>query len=92
MKSLSKILLVMLTLSFFLFVHGISTGWSKENSASNVQGAQLWSQNCARCHNIRPPSSYSDRNWDIIVHHMRVRANLTAEEYESIRNFLKSAN
>ena len=55
-------------------------------------GAQLWSQNCMRCHNLRPPDERSDREWEIIVHHMRVRGNLTAKEHRLILAFLKSAN
>jgi len=56
------------------------------------KGPQLWAQSCMRCHNFRSPKSLSDREWDIAVHHMRVRANLTAEEAEAILIFLKSAN
>ncbi len=55
-------------------------------------GAQAWSENCMRCHNLRPPHERSDREWDIIVHHMRVRANLTAEEHRLILDFLQAAN
>jgi len=55
-------------------------------------GALLWSQNCARCHNLRNPRERSDRGWDIITHHMRVRGNLTAEEHRLILAFLQSAN
>ncbi|MCH7625216.1 MAG: hypothetical protein IIC83_04765 [Chloroflexi bacterium] len=55
-------------------------------------GAQLWSENCVRCHNLRWPRERSDREWDLIVHHMRVRANLTAEEHRLILQFLQSAN
>ncbi len=55
-------------------------------------GAQLWAENCIRCHNYRPPRERSDRGWEIIVHHMRVRANLTAVEHRLILAFLKSAN
>ena len=55
-------------------------------------GALVWAQNCMRCHNLRPPRERSDREWDIIVHHMRVRAGLTADEYRLIRQFLQSAN
>ena len=55
-------------------------------------GANLWSQNCMRCHNLREPREHSDREWDIIMHHMRVRANLTAEEHRVIRQFLLPAN
>ncbi len=55
-------------------------------------GARVWVENCMRCHNLRGPQERSDREWDIIVHHMRVRANLTAEEHRLIRQFLGSAN
>ena len=55
-------------------------------------GARMWGQNCMRCHNLRPPRERSDREWDIIGHHMRVRANLTAREHRAIVTFLKAAN
>ncbi len=55
-------------------------------------GARAWAQNCMRCHNIRDPQERSDREWEIIVHHMRVRANLTAVEHRLILEFLKAAN
>ena len=55
-------------------------------------GALFWSQNCMRCHNLRRPRERSDRAWEVVVHHMRVRANLTAEEHRLILQFLKSAN
>ncbi len=55
-------------------------------------GARLWEQNCIRCHNPRTPASLSDTQWGIVMHHMRVRANLTAEEHEAILRFLQAAN
>lgn len=55
-------------------------------------GARAWAQNCMRCHNVRDPQERSDREWEIIVHHMRVRANLTAVEHRLIVEFLKAAN
>jgi len=55
-------------------------------------GAELWAENCNRCHNARPPQYYSDAQWDTIVHHMRLRANLTGEEARTIATFLKASN
>ncbi len=55
-------------------------------------GARVWAQNCMRCHNLRQPHERSDREWEAIVFHMRVRANLTAEEHRLIVEFLKAAN
>jgi len=64
-------------------------------TSSKVQaksGAQLWGENCKRCHNVASPSDYSDAQWDVVGMHMRVRANLTAEEIGKIVEFLQSAN
>ena len=55
-------------------------------------GARLWTQNCTRCHNSRSPSSYSSAQWDVAMLHMRVRANLTAQEHKAILEFLQSQN
>lgn len=55
-------------------------------------GVQLWGENCVRCHNAPPPAAFSDAEWEIITHHMRVRANLTEEEVQKIRAFLIASN
>lgn len=60
--------------------------------ATEKGGPQLWAENCLRCHNSRAPTEYSDAQWDVVMHHMRVRANLTAEEHEKILTFLKASN
>jgi len=61
-------------------------------ASSEKTGSELWSETCTRCHNARPPDQYSDAQWDVIVHHMRLRANLTGGEARKIAEFLKSAN
>ena len=60
--------------------------------ASARTGAQLWSDNCARCHNARPPQSFSDAQWQAVVHHMRLRADLTGQEQRKITEFLQAAH
>jgi mono/diheme cytochrome c family protein len=69
-----------------------SEGTRPASSGAKASGSSLWSQNCARCHNVREPADFSDGEWDLAALHMRVRANLTAEEYTSIRDFLKASN
>ena len=59
---------------------------------SGKSGTQLWSENCTRCHNDRSSASYNDAQWEVAMHHMRIRANLTAEEHQKILEFLQSAN
>ena len=61
-------------------------------SGKKKSGSQLWSENCARCHNMRSPSTYSDDQWEVAVNHMRVRAGMTANEAKKITEFLKAAN
>jgi cytochrome c5 len=62
------------------------------DSSRQLSGEELWSMNCQRCHNMRPPTMYSDAQWDVIVHHMRVRANITGAEQRAIADFLKSGS
>jgi hypothetical protein len=60
--------------------------------ATGKSGAQLWAETCVRCHNIRSPSSYSPAQWEVVMMHMRVRANLTPDEQKKILEFLKSGS
>ena len=53
--------------------------------------AQLWSENCQRCHNARPASWYSEREWEVAMHHMLVRGYLTRHEHDSVMEFFRAA-
>src|SRR5450755_2834999 len=54
-----------------------STTAASEPAQKQIKGgSQLWSENCARCHNMRSPSAYSDAEWEVVMHHMRVRSPL----------------
>jgi cytochrome c5 len=61
------------------------------NAGNGPSGEELWSMNCKRCHNIQPSTMYSNEQWDVILHHMRVRANLTGADQRAIAEFLKSS-
>ena len=90
--------------AFLLFVaicltsilHGCAT--STKTTAQTQQFSihkgrtQLWQENCNLCHNARSSKYYSDEQWDIAMHHMRVRGSLTAHETREILEFLQSAN
>ena len=65
---------------------------SGSSMSTGKGGAQLWAESCMRCHNVRSPSIYGDAEWDVAMHHMRIRANLTAAESTKVLEFLKSAN
>jgi len=55
-------------------------------------GGQLWGRTCGQCHNLRSPSEYSDAQWAVAVHHMRVRVPLTGQEQRDILAFLQASN
>ncbi len=63
-----------------------------ENSDILARGAKSWSENCARCHEMRDPMEFRDDLWRPIVTHMRVRAGLTGLQQREILAFLQSAN
>ena len=50
------------------------------------RGQQVFDQNCSRCHN--PPEGFSPRISGTIALHMRVRANLSAQDYKALLHFL----
>ena len=93
MKKNHKIIIPAAFLGIVCMTLSPLTLWAGEPGKKfEKSGAQLWSENCARCHNLRSPSSHSDREWDMLVHSMRVKAGLTGEETRKILEFLKSAN
>jgi len=51
-------------------------------------GAQLWAENCQRCHNTPSPNTFSADQWKTIGMHMQTRAQLTDKEREKIVAFL----
>ncbi len=55
-------------------------------------GAQLWGENCIRCHNMPSPADFTDVQWATIGLHMQDRVNLTDAEAKKIVDFMKSAN
>ena len=71
---------------------GFVSGCKVPESIANKSGAQLWGENCNRCHNAPDPKTYSDDQWDAACEHMRQKALLTNTEINKIKEFLKSAN
>lgn len=65
---------------------------AKKDPMQFARGAKAWSQRCESCHNLRGPKEFSDSDWDTIVTHMRVRANLPGDVARDIVAFLKASN
>jgi mono/diheme cytochrome c family protein len=48
-------------------------------------GERIFAQNCSRCHN--PPDGFSPRISGTVVRHMRVRANLSEADMQTLMKF-----
>lgn len=94
MKNSGKTKIYSLTglLAVAITVFVVMDGCKVPESISGKSGAQLWGENCNRCHNSPDPKTYSDDQWDAATEHMRQKAIMTDIEITKIRTFLKSAN
>jgi hypothetical protein len=68
----------------------IFNGCAPTKAISEKSGAQLWGENCNRCHNAPSMDQYSKDHWDIIGTHMKIRANVTDAEIQKIVVFLQT--
>lgn len=87
------------TLALALFLAGPAPAWAQapgggpdDDPSLIARGAQLYSLNCGRCHNMRPSSERDDGEWSVIVAHMRARGNLTRTEARALVAFLQATN
>lgn len=57
-----------------------------------AKGAQVYANQCGRCHNMRSSTERTDAEWKVIVSHMRTRGNMTKSEAEWVKAFLQATN
>ena len=92
MKKTVKIKATLALLAVAMGAAFVIQGCKEPDSIAMKSGAQLWAENCNRCHNAPDPHTFSDDQWDAATEHMRQKALLTDQEITKIRQFLKSAN
>ncbi len=63
-----------------------------KDPAANESGAQIWAENCMRCHQLRSPSQYTPAQWGVIIQYMRLKAGLTGTQAKKVLAFLQSAS
>ena len=85
-KKLTVLSLLMLMIGSMIVILNSCTASQKISMKS---GAQLWGENCQRCHNTPSPSTFSPEKWETIGMHMQSRALLTETEKNKIVEFLK---
>lgn len=91
LQSVRKILVPIVILAAIIATASMN-GCVTPQSITDKSGAQLWGENCRRCHNIPDPKAFSDEQWETIGLHMKTRAVLTENETKKIVQFLQSAN
>jgi hypothetical protein len=89
-----KIITIKRLLLISIFGFGVTivmtiTGCKASQMVSNKSGAQLWAENCQRCHNTPSPSTFSPDQWETVGLHMQSRSLITDEERSKIVGFLK---
>ena len=57
-----------------------------------ARGAKYYADNCGRCHKARAPSEHRDREWSIVVTHMRVVAGLPGQQARDVEAYLRASN
>lgn len=92
MKTIVNIKTVLYTLIIGISSIVTINGCKTPEAIQAKSGAQLWGENCIRCHNSPTPTTFSDDQWDVAAEHMRQKAILTNVEITKIRDFLKTAN
>jgi len=61
----------------------------KPAESNSLSGATLYAINCSRCHQERYPTEFTIAQWRTIMIHMRVRANLPADQAREVLKYLQ---
>lgn len=85
-RSIMGILITGIAVLLFVSISGCFTN----KAIAAKSGAQLWAENCQRCHNTPSPATFSAEQWKTIGMHMQTRAQLTDAERDKIVAFLSS--
>ena len=78
-----------LLVSLLVLTVVILNSCTASQKVQSKSGAQLWAENCQRCHNIPSPSTFSPEKWETIGMHMQSRGLITDKERDKIVAFLK---
>ena len=85
MKKMITLIIAIIGISLYTLVNGCKVS----QDIADKSGAQLWAENCQRCHNTPSPSAFSHEQWKTIGMHMQTRAQLTDKERDKIIAFLQ---
>lgn len=83
-----KKIYILITLIFSISVILLSS-CAPTKEIAEKSGAQLWGENCNRCHSAPSQDQYAKDQWSIIGTHMKLKAGITNDEMNKIVAFLK---
>lgn len=87
LPKIKRFTLIMIA-GFCIFLVVLMNSCVESQKVASKSGAQLWAENCQRCHNTPSPNSFSHEQWVTIGMHMQTRAQLTDKERDKIVAFL----
>ena len=61
----------------------------QKKARKELTGAELYAINCNRCHPERYATEFTASQWKTLMLHMRVRANLPAEQAKTVLRYLQ---
>ena len=67
----------------------VSAAKPGKKSTKKISGVELYAIHCNRCHPERYPVELNETQWKTIMLHMRVRANLPADQARTIMKYLQ---
>jgi hypothetical protein len=88
MKKAITVVMICIGLAGIIFANGCK----ESEKVAAKSGAQLWSENCQRCHNTPSPTTFSDEQWKTVGMHMQTRALLTNNERDKVVAFMQDFN
>lgn len=66
-----------------------ATNTTESVKAQKLSGEDLYAINCSRCHSERYPKEFTPSQWRTLILHMRVRANLPADQAREILKYMQ---
>lgn len=75
-----------------LFVFSLGLILVAAVSAQEMDGAKVFRDNCVKCHSERSPMEKTDKEWTVVITHMRTVAGMTAKESRAVLKFLQENN
>lgn len=84
MKKITTIIIAIAGITLYTTVNGCKVN----QDIADKSGAQLWAENCRRCHNAPDQYTHKPEDWATVGMHMQSRALLTNRERDKIVEFL----